>query len=186
MPANLGEVLLKEKMIAPEQLQKAVDHQKLAGGSLWRALVELGFVKNGEVSGVLSRHYGVSSVGLDNVEIDPAVIKTIPAETARKYLVLPLSRVGKTLRLAMADPTNLRAIDDISFTTGLKIEPVVASEIAVEDAIHGYYDAPPPSKARVAADTIEGPTISAEDLAAIGGLSEIDVGVLSAAYGEDE
>jgi type IV pilus assembly protein PilB len=175
MPVDLGEMLLKEKMITPEQLQKALDHQKLGGGSLWVALVGLGFMTDEDISGLLSRRYGVPPVGLDNLEIDPAVIDVIPAETARKYHVLPLSRVAKALRLAMADPTNLVAIDDISFMTGFKVEPVVASEPALEDAIHRYYDPRRPPKTRLPGETTGGATLSADDTAGIGGLSEVDL-----------
>jgi type IV pilus assembly protein PilB len=175
MSVDLGEMLLKEKMITPEQLQKALDHQKLGGGSLWAAVVGLGFMRDEDISGLLSRRYGVPSVGLDNIEIDPAVIDVIPAETARKYHVLPLSRVAKALRLAMADPTNLVAIDDISFMTDFKVEPVVASETALEDAIHRYYDSARPLKTRLPGETTGGPTLSANDMAGIGGLSEIDL-----------
>ena len=129
MPVKLGELLLKENMVTPQQLQEALSHQKMNGGKLGKAFVTLGFVKDEEITSLLSRQYGVPSINLDHFEVDPAIIKIIPAETARKYQILPLSRSGATLTIAMADPTNVFAMDDIKFMTGYNVEPVVASEI---------------------------------------------------------
>jgi type IV pilus assembly protein PilB len=181
MPINLGELLLKANLITQQQLLEALDVHKASGVKLSTVFVNLGFVKDAEISNLLSRQYGLPSVGLDDLEIDPAVIEVIPAETARKYHVLPLSRVAKALRLAMADPTNLVAIDDISFMTGFKVEPVVASETALEDAIHRYYDSPRPPKTRLPGETTEGPTLTTDDMAAIQGLSEIDLDAIGEA-----
>src|SRR5512134_1707168 len=139
MPVKLGELLLKENMVTPQQLQEALNHQKMNGGKLGKAFVSLGFVKDEEITSLLSRQYGVPSINLDHFEVDPAIIKIIPAETARKYQVLPLSRSGATLTIAMADPTNVFAMDDIKFMTGYNVEPVVASEGALEDSIDRYY-----------------------------------------------
>src|SRR6187402_2606514 len=139
MPVKLGELLLKENMVTPQQLQEALNHQKMGGGKLGKAFVSLGFVKDEEITSLLSRQYGVPSINLDHFEVDPAIIKIIPAETARKYQVLPLSRSGAVLTIAMADPTNVFAMDDIKFMTGYNVEPVVASESAIEDAIEKYY-----------------------------------------------
>ena len=135
MPVRLGELLLKENMVSPQQLQDALNHPKMSGGKIGKAFVSLGFVKDEEITSLLSRQYGVPSINLDHFEVDPAIIKIIPAETARKYQVLPLSRSGATLTIAMADPTNVFAMDDIKFMTGYNVEPVVASESALEDAI---------------------------------------------------
>ena len=139
MPVRLGELLLKENMVSPQQLQDALNHAKMSGGKIGKAFVSLGFVKDEEITSLLSRQYGVPSINLDHFEVDPAIIKIIPAETARKYQVLPLSRSGATLTIAMADPTNVFAMDDIKFMTGYNVEPVVASESALEDAIDRYY-----------------------------------------------
>ncbi len=133
MPIKLGELLLKANMISPQQLQDTLNHQKASGGKLSKVLVSLGFVTDEEITSLLSRQYGVPSIDLDHFEVDPAIIKIIPAETARKYQVLPLSRSGATLTIAMADPTNVFAIDDIKFMTGYNVEPVVASERALEE-----------------------------------------------------
>ena len=99
----------------------------------------LGFVKDEELTALLSKQYGVPSINLAQFEIDPAVIKLIPAETAQKYQIIPLSRAGATLTIAMTDPTNVFAMDDIKFMTGYNVEPVVASETAVMESISRYY-----------------------------------------------
>ena len=129
MPVKLGELLLKENMVTPQQLQEALAHQKMNGGKLGKAFVSLGHVRDEEITSLLSRQYGVPSINLDHFEVDPAIIKIIPSETSRKYQILPLSRSGATLTIAMADPTNVFAMDDIKFMTGYNVEPVVASEI---------------------------------------------------------
>jgi type IV pilus assembly protein PilB len=139
MAVRIGELLLKEKRITPDQLQQALNHQKANGGKLGYNLVKLGIVKDDEITALLSKQYGVPSINLTQFEIDPAVIKLIPAETAHKYQIVPLSRAGATLTIAMTDPTNVFAMDDIKFMTGYNVEPVVASETAVTDAVLRYY-----------------------------------------------
>lgn len=139
MPVRIGELLLKEKRITPEQLQEALNYQKANGGKLGVNLVKLGYVTDDEIIALLSRQYNVPSIDLSAFEVDSSVIKLVPAETAQKYQILPLSRAGATLTIAMTDPTNVFAMDDIKFMTGYNVEPVVASETAVVDAIARYY-----------------------------------------------
>jgi len=139
MSGKLGEILIKEKIISQEQLKQALDYQKSTGGRLGNALVKLNFLTDDEVIAVLSRQYGVPSINLAYFEVDPNVIKLIPMETSAKYQILPLSRVGSSLTVAMVDPTNVFAMDDIKFMTGFNIEPVVASETAILDAIKKHY-----------------------------------------------
>ncbi len=139
MSGRLGEILLKENLITPEQLKQALEHQKSNGGRLGNTLVKLGFLTDDEVTAVLSRQYGVPSINLAYFEVDSNVIKLIPMDTALKYQVLPLSRVGSSLTLAMVDPTNVFAMDDIKFMTGFNIEPVVASETSITEAIKKHY-----------------------------------------------
>jgi type IV pilus assembly protein PilB len=139
MSGKLGELLLKENLITPDQLKQALDHQKANGGRLGNSLVKLGFLNDDEVTAVLSRQYGVPSINLAYFDVDPNVTKLIPMDTAVKYQVLPLSRVGSSLTLAMVDPTNVFAMDDIKFMTGFNIEPVVASESAISEAIRKQY-----------------------------------------------
>src|SRR6187431_2669056 len=142
MAVRIGELLLKEKRITPSQLQEALAYQKTNGGKLGFNLVKLGFVKDEEITSLLSKQYGVPSINLTQFEIDAGIIKLIPAETAHKYQIIPLSRAGATLTIAMTDPTNVFAMDDIKFMTGYNVEPVVASETAVLEAINRYYAAP--------------------------------------------
>jgi type IV pilus assembly protein PilB len=157
MPVRIGDLLLKEKRITPAQLQEALSYQKTNGGKLGYNLVKLGFVKDEEITALLSKQYGVPSINLTQFEIDPGIIKLIPAETAHKYQIIPLSRSGATLTIAMTDPTNVFAMDDIKFMTGYNVEPVVASETAVSDAIARYY-APSAGRAQRESPTAAGPT----------------------------
>jgi type IV pilus assembly protein PilB len=139
MAVRIGELLLKEKRISPEQLQEALNYQRQQGGKLGFNLVKLGYVRDEEITALLSKQYGVPSIALGQFEIDATVIKLVPAETAQKYQIVPLSRSGATLTIAMTDPTNVFAMDDIKFMTGYNVEPVVASETAVVEAIQKYY-----------------------------------------------
>ena len=139
MPVRIGELLLKENRISPDQLQQAMNHQKASGGKLGRSLVRMGFVRDEDITALLSKQYGVPSINLTQFSIDPAVIKPISADTAQRYQIVPLSRAGATLTIAMTDPTNVFATDDIKFMTGYNVEPVVASEGAVAAAIQKYY-----------------------------------------------
>jgi type IV pilus assembly protein PilB len=139
MAVRIGELLLKEKRISPEQLQEALNYQRQNGGKLGYNLIKLGYVKDDEITALLSKQYGVPSIALGQFDVDAAVVKLVPAETAQKYQIIPLSRSGATLTIAMTDPTNVFAMDDIKFMTGYNVEPVVASETAVVDAITKYY-----------------------------------------------
>jgi type IV pilus assembly protein PilB len=143
MAVRIGDLLLKEKRITPAQLQEALNYQKTNGGKLGLNLVKLGFVTDEEITSLLSKQYGVPSINLSQFEIDAAVIKLIPPDTAQKYQIIPLSRSGATLTIAITDPTNVFAMDDIKFMTGYNVEPVVASETAVTEAIKRYYPATP-------------------------------------------
>jgi type IV pilus assembly protein PilB len=139
MSSRLGEILVKDSLITADQLKQALDHQKKNGGRLGTCLVKLGLVSDDDITAVLSRQYGVPSINLKFYEVDPAVIKLVPQETATRYQIVPLSRVGSTLTIAMTDPTNVFAMDDIKFMTGFNVEPVVASETAISEAIHKFY-----------------------------------------------
>jgi type IV pilus assembly protein PilB len=142
MPSQIGELLVKENMITVEQLDAALKHQRQHGGRLGSIMITLGFVQDDDITSVLSRQYGVPSINLAYFEIDPAVIKLIPVETAQKYMIVPLSRVGSTLTIATADPTNVFAMDDIKFMTGFNVEPVVATEASILEALDKYYGTP--------------------------------------------
>jgi len=139
MSAKLGEILVRENLISPQHLREALDYQREHGGRLGFNLVKLGLISDDMITAVLSRQYGIPSVNLELFNIDPAVIGLIPQEVAQKHSVLPLSRVGATLTLAMVDPTNVFALDDVKFMTGLNVEPVVVAEGSVQQAIAKYY-----------------------------------------------
>ncbi len=139
MSSRLGEMLVKEELITSDQLREAIAYQKQHGGRLGTVMIKLGLVNDDEITGVLSRQYGVPSINLKYYEVDPSVIRLIPQDTAVRYQVVPLSRVGSTLTIAMTDPTNVFAMDDIKFMTGFNIEPVVAPESAVNEAISKFY-----------------------------------------------
>lgn len=139
MSAKLGEILVRENLVTPQQLREALDYQRTSGGRLGSNLVKLGIISDDVITAVLSRQYGVPSINIDLFQIEEEVVKLISQEVALKYTVLPISKVGATLTLAMADPTNVFATDDIKFMTGLNVEPVIASEASIQMAIGKYY-----------------------------------------------
>ena len=180
MAVRIGELLLKERRITPEQLQEALNYQRQNGGKLGFNLIKLGYVKDEEITALLSKQYGVPSIALTQFEIDPAVVKLVPAETAQKYQIVPLSRAGATLTIAMTDPTNVFAMDDIKFMTGYNVEPVVASETAVIEAIAKYYGkaAPLPSAGKQdapGASALELASKGLEEMQALGDASDVEV-----------
>ncbi len=183
MALRIGELLLKERRITPEQLQEALTYQKAHGGKLGTALVKLGFVRDDDITGLLSKQYGVPSINLAQFDIDQTVVKLIPLETAQKYQIVPLSRVGATLTIAMTDPTNVFAMDDIKFMTGYNIEPVVASESAVQEAIQKYYALPKssePSALDIASKALDDmPALGDADVEVLEELDEISVDALA-------
>jgi len=136
---RLGDLLIKRNFISPDQLKKAQEEQKIKGGRLESNLIRLGYIKEDELLSFLSAQYRVPSVKLSKIEINPNVIKLIPSSTSKKYFIIPINRVGPKLTLAMADPSNIVVIDEIKFMTGFNVEPVVASETEIVDAIKKYY-----------------------------------------------
>src|SRR5215212_10530163 len=139
MSAKLGEILVRENLVTPQQLREALEYQRTNGGRLGSNLVKLGIISDDVITAVLSRQYGVPSINIDLFQIEDEVVKLISQEVALKYTVLPISKVGATLTLAMADPTNVFATDDIKFMTGLNVEPVIASEASIQSSIARYY-----------------------------------------------
>ncbi len=139
MSIRLGELLTKASLISQDQLKEALKVQKETGGKLGETLIKLGFVSEEDITECLSQQFGVPSINLQHFEIDASVIKLIPADVARKYNILPVNKTGATITIAMADPTNVFAMDDIKFMTGYNVEPVVASELGIKAAIDNYY-----------------------------------------------
>ncbi len=174
--SRLGDLLVKNNLIAKEQLAKALEEQKDSGGQLrlGTILIKNGLINEPDLTSFLSKQYGVPSINLADFEIDSAVIKIIPPEIGQKYQIVPVNRAGSTLIVAMSDPSNIFAIDDIKFMTGYNVEVVVASETAIKAAIDKYYDQSA-SLADVMGD------LEMEDLEIIGEEEEVDIGSLERA-----
>ncbi|RJQ46253.1 MAG: type IV-A pilus assembly ATPase PilB [Nitrospiraceae bacterium] len=139
MAPKIGQLLVTNKIIMEEQLLKAIELQKKEGGRIGTNLIKLGFITDDKLVEFLSRQYGVPAVNLLSEEIDPNIVKFIPYEVAQKYQIFPVSKNGASLKLAMADPSNVFAIDDIKFMTGYNVKPVVASEASIKEAMAKYY-----------------------------------------------
>src|SRR3970040_2553134 len=128
---RLGDLLVNEGLITQEKLQRAVVEQKGSNRNLGSILLRLGLIQEDQLIGFLSRQYGIPSITLSQLDIDPEVVKLVPAQIAKKYEVLPVKRTGNALTLAMADPTNVFALDDVAFITNLQVLPVVDSQGAI-------------------------------------------------------
>ncbi len=140
---RLGELLVREKLISLQQLRKAQEEEKKSGQNLGYTLSRLGFISDGEITNFLSSQYRLPAVNLDDTEIEVEVLKLVSREVCEKHKVMPIARVGSSLRVAMSDPTNLAALDDIKFLTGYNVDPVVASETAIHGAIERNYASGP-------------------------------------------
>ncbi len=140
---RLGELLVREKLISLQQLRQAQEEQNRSGQALGYTLQKLGFLSDNEITNFLSQQYRVPTINLEEYEIDADILKLVQREQCEKHKVLPVSRAGSSLVVAMADPTNLNAIDDLKFLTGFNVEPVIASEAAILAAIERYYNVGP-------------------------------------------
>jgi type IV pilus assembly protein PilB len=138
--SRLGELLVRENLISLAQLQKAQEEQRKTGTRLGYSLTKLGIINEEDLTTFLSKQYGVPSINLAEFEIGPEVIQLVPPELAKRHQLIPVNRAGATLIVAMSDPSNIYAIDDLKFRTGLNIEVVVASEVAIDEAITRYYE----------------------------------------------
>jgi type IV pilus assembly protein PilB len=139
MSGRLGELLVRENLISLQQLQKAQEESRKSGGRIGSLLVKQGSIAESDLTGFLSKQYGVPSIDLKDFEIDPEVLKLVPKATAEKHMVVPVNRTGASLVVAMSDPSNIFAIDDIKFLTGYNIDVVVASEQAIREALDRLY-----------------------------------------------
>ena len=163
--AKLGQMLITSKIITDGQLSQALTLQKKSGGRLGTSLVKLGYITEEKLVAFLSKQFGVPAINLTEYDIDPSVVKLIPVEMTRKYTVMPIARVGATLTIAMADPSNIFAVDDVKFMTGYNVEVAVSSETGILAAIGTHYG----GKGAVVAkeDTDQQATQKAQDSAAI-------------------
>ncbi|MBQ1926319.1 MAG: type IV-A pilus assembly ATPase PilB [Proteobacteria bacterium] len=175
---RLGELLLRSQIVTGAQLEAARNEQRKTGGRLSGQLTKLGFVREQDMTNFLSRQFGVPSVRLEEIQsISPDVIKLIPRDKAVKHTCLPINRVGQTLVVAMGDPTDMFAIDDLKFMTGYNIEVVVAGEQSIMEAIDKYYEASKKSEGQV------GGAPSDDDLE---GMGIEDFNLEDIEYGEEE
>lgn len=174
--SRLGDILVKNNIISSEQLTVALQEQKMSGGQskLGSILVKHGLVKEPDLVAFLSRQYGVPTIALSDYDIDPAVIKIIPAEVVQKYNLVPVNRAGSTLIVAVSDPSNLFAIEDIKFMTSYNVEMVVTSESDIRGAIDKYYD-----QSASLADVMD--NLDMEDLELVDTDDEVDLSSLEKA-----
>ncbi|MFQ5535860.1 MAG: type IV-A pilus assembly ATPase PilB [Gemmatimonadota bacterium] len=136
---RLGDLFVREGLITEEQLKEGLAEAKTSGTRIGYALVKLGFVAEEELTRMLAKQYRVPAVDLDRVTVDPKILKLIPADVANKHLVLPLRRVGRMLTVAMTNPTDFSAIDDLKFITKMDIEPVIVGEYTLRKHLENYY-----------------------------------------------
>jgi len=137
---KLGELLIEENLITEEQLDKALEEQELHGSRLGSNLVKLGYISEKQLISALAKQQDVKGVDLNNVDIDKKILKLIPSNIATKYELIPLSRKEKVLTVAMVNPNDIFAIEDIKFSTGFEVQPVIANELAVRNALENYYE----------------------------------------------
>lgn len=155
MASNLGELLLREKLLTSDQLKNALDYQKKNGTALTTALVSLRYVTEEDMAKALSRQLGYPYIDLNQFEVYPEVINLIPVEIAKKHMIMPIHRIRSFLTLAMVDPTDLDIIEDIRFRTGLSIQPVITSESGIMNAISKYYGTSDSLRVKKILDEIE-------------------------------
>jgi type IV pilus assembly protein PilB len=179
---RLGDLLLKEGLVTREQLTKGLQDQQQSGGRLGYALVKLGFVAETEMTKMLARQFRMPAVDLSKFEVDPRIIKLVPAEMANKHLVLPLKRDGRTLTVALADPANVGVLDDLKFITRYDIFPVIAGEFTLRNAVDKYYESSSDTQMQSLFDEIAGEESDVELLES----EEEDVAVTTLAAQVDE
>jgi len=163
MSGRLGELLVRENLISVQQLRKAQDEQQKTGTRIGTALIKTGAIEESKLTDFLSKQYGVPAINLKEFDIDVEIIKLVPKDVATKHLVLPVNRAGSSLIVAMCDPSNIYAVDDLKFLTGYNIEPVVASEPAIREAIERYYAEKGPSLEDIVSDMGEDDVELADD-----------------------
>jgi type IV pilus assembly protein PilB len=167
MKDRIGEMLLRAGIIDEEKLERATDYQRNQGGKIYSALIKLDLVDEDDVVEFLSRQLGLPTVSLDEIDVDTDAVKLLAPEKAQKYMAIPYSQVNSTLYVAMADPTDLNAIDDIKFMTNMSIEVSIATESQIKKSLDAFYDAGLQTD-----NVLEG--FDDEELEAVGEISELD------------
>src|SRR5271154_1435640 len=163
---RLGELLVRENLISVQQLRKAQEEQQKSGARIGSALIKTGAIEEHKLTDFLSKQYGVPAINLKDFDIEPDIIKLVKKDVAQKHVVIPVNRAGPSLIVAMADPSNIFAVDDLKFTTGYNIEPVVASEVSIREAIERYYAQKGPSLEEIVG------SVGDDDVELAGGESE--------------
>ena len=136
---RINNVLVKKGLLSQKDLKEAIKIQKEKGGKLSDILVQEGLIKREALMSVLTQELGIPTINLSRYKIDPEVLKLIPKKMASHYKILPISKMADVLTIAMADPLNVFAIDDIKTLTGFKIGPVVTTDKDITEAIEQYY-----------------------------------------------
>jgi len=136
---QLGELLIERGVINQGQLDKALAYQKEKGGLIGEILVELGFAREEDIAQALTAQYGFPYLPLANYEINPEITNIIPARVARQYILVPIDKVGNNLTVAMSNPLNVQAIEDIELISGLNVQTFVSTSTDIKKAIEKYY-----------------------------------------------
>ncbi len=173
MSGRLGELLVRESLISVQQLRKAQEEQQKSGARIGTALIKVGAIEESKLTDFLSKQYGVPAINLKEFDIDAEIIKLVPKDVAEKHLVVPVNRAGSSLIVAMCDPSNIYAVDDLKFLTGYNIEPVVSSEPAIREAIEKYYSEKGPSLEDIVGDMNADDVELAEDSEEMAGVEEM-------------
>jgi type IV pilus assembly protein PilB len=182
MPLKIGELLLKAQLVTQDQLDEALEEQKQSGGRIGEHLIRLDHVSEEDILDCLSQQFGVPSINLRHFDIEESIIRLIPADVARKYHFIPVSKTGATLTVAMSDPTNVFAMDDITFITGYRVEPVVASEEALRESIDRYFGTTHALELKKVMDDLS--TVDEASLEVLDEEEEVDVADLEASADE--
>ena len=170
--SGLGELLLRESVISLDQLDDAKKEIQRHGGKLGGTLAHLGYVSEAQLVSFLSKQYGVPSINVDEVAIPEEVLQLIPNEVARRHGILPINKEGSSLIVAVSDPSNIYAMDDIKFLTGYNVEMVVAAESQIREALENYYTDEAEEEIELE-DVFE--NLSDEDVEILGGEDGIDI-----------
>jgi type IV pilus assembly protein PilB len=139
---HLGELLVERGILTRQQVQEAVDHQKTNGGLFGEVLVKLGYATEENIAQALTTQYGFPYLPLANYEIDVEVIKTVPENVCRQFCLIPIDKIGKSLTLAMSNPLNVQAAEDVELITGCTVQAFVATATDIKSSINKYYSPP--------------------------------------------
>ncbi len=164
MSGRLGELLVRENLISVQQLRKAQEEQQKSGARIGTALIKTGAIEESKLTDFLSKQYGVPAINLKDFDIDPEIIKLVPKDVALKHLVIPVNRAGPSLIVAMCDPSNIYAVDDLKFLTGYNIEAVVASEPSIRDAIERYHAEKGPSLDEIVSEVADDVEVAIDEI----------------------